>query len=335
VLWAPYVQGEDAATPEAARSMVALIRANWSLGKRAMTGIAFPSGPIKSQRWWSDVIHQSVSPEVAARYFESITAIDIRSYLPRVKAPTLVLAQNRDRFVPIEGGRAAAALIPDVRFVSVDGDVGHPLFAATPHVETMRRFLDEGHPQLSTTGAAPAAGLVTILFTDMEGSTSLTQQLGDAKAQDVIRTHNTIIRDALRANSGSETKHTGDGIMASFPSASSALEAAISIQRAFAHHNEAVAPRPEPVEGRAQSIRVRIGLNAGEPVAEDADLFGTAVQLAARICAHAEPGQILVPEGVRHLVAGKKFLFADLGDTVLRGFEDPVRLYELRWQGQD
>jgi adenylate cyclase len=138
----------------------------------------------------------------------------------------------------------------------------------------------------------------------------------------VLRTHNSIVRDALKAHSGSETKHTGDGIMASFASATRALECAIDIQRALASHNESA---EEP-------IRVRISVNAGEPVAEEKDLFGTAVQLAARICAHAEPGQILVPIVVRELAAGKKFLFADLGEAVLRGFEDPVRLFEVRWQ---
>ena len=161
-----------------------------------------------------------------------------------------------------------------------------------------------------------ASSLVTILFTDMEGSTTLTQRLGDAKAQEVLRTHNRIVRDALKAHSGSEIKHTGDGIMASFASASRALECAIAIQRTLAQHNVTA---EEP-------IRVRIGLNAGEPVAEEKDLFGTAVQLAARICAHAEPGEILAPIVVRELAAGKGFLFSDRGDVVLRGFEDPVRL---------
>jgi adenylate cyclase len=163
--------------------------------------------------------------------------------------------------------------------------------------------------------------MVTILFTDMEGSTSLTQRLGDAKAQELLRTHNAIVREALKAHSGSEIKHTGDGIMASFASASRALECAIAMQRAFAGHNESA---EEP-------IGVRVGLNAGEPIAEDEDLFGTAVQLAARICAQAEPGQILAPIVVRELAAGKRFLFADRGEVVLRGFEDPVRLYEVRW----
>jgi len=85
---------------------------------------------------------------------------------------------------------------------------------------------------------------------------------------------------------------------------------------------------PEP-------IMVRVGLNAGEPIAEVDDLFGTAVNLAARICAHAEAGQILAPIVVRELAAGKQFMFADLGETELRGFEDPVRLYELRWQKRE
>ncbi len=109
--------------------------------------------------------------------------------------------------------------------------------------------------------------------------------------------------------------------MASFSSATKALECAIAMQRAFAEHNESA----------EELIKVRIGLNAGEPIAEDDDLYGTAVNLAARICAHAEAGQILAPIVVRELAAGKPFLFADLGETELRGFEDPVRLYEVRW----
>ncbi len=118
----------------------------------------------------------------------------------------------------------------------------------------------------------------------------------------------------------------GDGFMASFSSATRALECAIAMQRAFAEHNESA---PEP-------IRVRIGLNAGEPIAEDdpggrGDLFGTAVNMAARIAEKAEGGEILVADVVRQLVAGKEFLFNDRGETELRGFEDAVRLYEVSW----
>ncbi|MEX1254521.1 MAG: adenylate/guanylate cyclase domain-containing protein, partial [Dehalococcoidia bacterium] len=114
-------------------------------------------------------------------------------------------------------------------------------------------------------------------------------------------------------------KHTGDGIMASFTSASGALECAVAIQRA-------VAERDEP------DLRVHVGINAGEPVAEDADLYGTAVQLARRICDEADAGEILVSNVVRELSAGKGFLFADRGAVALKGFDDPARLYEVRWK---
>jgi class 3 adenylate cyclase len=151
----------------------------------------------------------------------------------------------------------------------------------------------------------------------------MTQRLGDEAAQDVLRGHNEVIRAALKEHGGSEVKHTGDGIMASFGKASSALACATSIQRAFEEHNN---------ERAGQRVRVRIGLNAGEPVAEDGDLFGTSVQLAARICARAEPGQILASNVIRELAAGKQFLFADHGDVIFRGFEDPVRVCEVSWR---
>ena len=173
-------------------------------------------------------------------------------------------------------------------------------------------------PSTTDTGSA----LRTILFTDMEGSTAITQRLGDARAMELLRTHDTIIRDALKARGGSEVKHTGDGIMASFASVVGAVECAIAIQRAFAEHNETA---EEP-------IRVRIGLNAGEPIAEDDDLFGTAVNEAARITATAKGGEILVSNVVRELAKGKDFLFADRGETSLKGFDEPVRLYEVRWR---
>jgi TolB-like protein/Tfp pilus assembly protein PilF len=168
-----------------------------------------------------------------------------------------------------------------------------------------------------------SAPTVTILFTDVEGSTALTQRLGDAKAQEVlISTHNNIVREALKVHDGSEIKHTGDGIMASFSSATSALKCAIAMQEAFALHNET----------SEELIGVRIGLNAGEPITEEEDLFGTAVQLAARICAEAEPGSILVSNVTRELTAGKGFVFANRREAALKGFQDPVAIYRVVWR---
>ncbi len=126
----------------------------------------------------------------------------------------------------------------------------------------------------------------------------------------------------------------GDGFMASFASVQKALECAIAIQRAFA----TLTPDPSPVRGRGEErIRVRIGMNAGEPIEEEApdgraDLFGSAVITASRIAAQAQGGEILVSDVVRQLVAGKGFHFAERGEHALKGFQDPVRLFEVRWQ---
>ena len=164
----------------------------------------------------------------------------------------------------------------------------------------------------------------TILFTDMEGSTETTQRLGDAAAMELLRTHNSIIREALATNSGSEVKHTGDGIMASFVTPSRAIECSIVIQQRFHTYNEEAEPRSH--------IRIRIGVTAGEPVAEDGDLFGATVQLASRVCDCAEPSKILVANVMRELCIGKGFLFSDRGAQTLRGFEEPVQLWEVSWK---
>ena len=169
------------------------------------------------------------------------------------------------------------------------------------------------------------SGPLTILFTDMESSTTLTQRLGDAAAQEIRHVHNDIVRSSLASNSGAEIKHTGDGIMASFTTASSALDCAIAVQRGVAAHKDQHPDSP---------LGVYIGLNAGEPISEEEDLFGTSVDLAARICDHAQPGQILASNVIRELVAGKGFLFSDIGETELRSFEDPVKLWELSWQAE-
>jgi adenylate cyclase len=162
------------------------------------------------------------------------------------------------------------------------------------------------------------------MFTDIEGSTAATQRLGDAEAHAMLRAHNDIVREALHTFGGDEVKHTGDGIMASFTSVTLALECAIQIQRGVAMHSDTT----------HVPFNVRIGINAGEPVVEGGDLFGTAVQMASRVCNRAEPQQILVTDVIRQLVAGKGFLFADRGESELRGFEDPVRLYEVRWRNE-
>lgn len=161
----------------------------------------------------------------------------------------------------------------------------------------------------------------TILFTDLEASTSLTQRLGDTRAMALLRAHDEIIRDSIRRHGGSEVKHTGDGLMAAFPSVTGAIESAVQIQRRL--EDQAAAEFP---------MRVRIGMSAGEPVTEHSDFFGAAVQLAARLADRAEPGTVLVSSTVRDLALGKGFVFEKRGRLRPKGFAEPVQAYEVKWQ---
>jgi class 3 adenylate cyclase len=164
----------------------------------------------------------------------------------------------------------------------------------------------------------------TILFTDIEQSTSLTQRLGDARAMDVVRTHDEIVRGALSRFGGSEVKHTGDGLMAAFPSVVGALQSSVQIQR-----------RVTEASAEGLPVRVRIGMAAGEPVTERDDLFGATVQLAARLCSRAEPGGILVSSTVHDLALGKSFRFRSRGRLRLKGFDSPMAVHELLWTPDD
>ncbi len=323
ILCGSFARGQDVGTPETNEALIRLIRGGWDIASEMLPAIVVPSADPETARRWITTLRESCSGNSYAAQLEAAVAEDVTDLLPEIEIPALVLHARRDRAFPFELGRELASLMPNARLVTLEQDVHWDPRDLTPVVEAVNDFLTPRKPakRKRPKAAAPSA-LVTILFTDMEGSTALTQRLGDAKARDLLRQHERVVREALKAHGGSELKTTGDGFMASFSSATKALECAIAMQRAFAAHNESA---EEP-------ILVRVGLNAGEPVAEDEDLFGTAVQLAARICAHAEPGRILASNVVRELAAGKRFLFSDRGETALRGFEDPVRLYELRWQ---
>ena len=166
-------------------------------------------------------------------------------------------------------------------------------------------------------------GIRTVLFTDVVNSTTLTQSLGDEAALAILGVHDTIVRDALSALGGREIKHTGDGIMASFVSPAGAVRCAIQIQRELDKHAQANPEHP---------LKVRVGAAAGEPVEQHNDLFGCTVQLAARLCAHAQPEQILVSNAIAELCIGKGLSFEDVGEVTLKGFGAPVRAHAAAWR---
>ena len=166
------------------------------------------------------------------------------------------------------------------------------------------------------------AAFRAIMFTDLKDSTRMTNLHGDAKALHLLHVHNALTRNSLNAHQGREVKHTGDGIMASFASAPDAVACSMAIQRAFAAYNR---------ENPETPLQLRIGLSAGEPIEERGDFFGKAVQLAARLCAHAEPSQILMDQVVLDQCSGERLPFTDLGEVTPKGFDHSVRVYEVQW----
>jgi class 3 adenylate cyclase len=171
--------------------------------------------------------------------------------------------------------------------------------------------------------AAPD-GTVTILFTDIENSTPITERLGDLRAQELLHVHNAIIREQIAAHKGFEVKSMGDGFMIAFPSARRALLCAIEIQRAFAAYSAAHPDAP---------LRVSIGIHTGEAIKEVGDFYGKAVIIASRIGAHARGGEILVSSTLKDLTEHTGDLRFDTGREVeLKGLTGIHRLYSVNWQ---
>jgi class 3 adenylate cyclase len=187
-------------------------------------------------------------------------------------------------------------------------------------VEAFLGRIQDPRPALGQTEPQIDAGLRAILFTDIVGSTEMTVRLGDRMAMELVRAHDSIVRRSLKDFGGREVKHLGDGIMASFGAPGPAVECAAEIQRALAVYNR---------EG-AEPIHVRIGMDCGEPVEDSNDLFGSTVQLAARLCSAAAIDQILASENIvrEH---GDSARFAEAQTRDVKGFAEPMTVYEVPW----
>ena len=322
VLWGAEPRLADAMREDALRGFAEFARTNWKLAAQTLadqdpsTRSELPNSDVLG---FGEMLRESLTGDMAAKIMlEQMQTSDVRALLPTVTVPTLVI----EREPSMRRGQAVAASIPGAQFFVRRGGASSFVFEhSRPAIDAIRSFLGDADDRES----APAdvgRGVRTILFTDLVDHTAMMQRLGDARGRDVLREHERITREALSAHGGTEVKTDGDSFMATFSSVSSAVECAAVLQRAFAQYSET----------HDEAIVVRMGLNVGEPIEEGGDYFGSAVILGARIKDQAGGGEILVPEAVRHMLSGKSFVFADRGASALKGFEDTVRLYEVRWR---
>jgi class 3 adenylate cyclase len=323
-LWCSWARWADAYGPSRLQAFRALRGAgDWELYTETMAHASFGWSAGEASRF-AAFMRECITREAIGAVMAALTEIDVTPLLSQVSSPTLVLHRREASMPGLAGPKAIAAGISDARLLLLEGDSLAPWVGDMEAVASaIDEFLGEGVESAAAPAEAAApGGLRTVLFTDIVGHTAIMRRLGDEKGREVLREHERITREALMRHGGTEVKTMGDGFLASFSSVVRAVECAIALQQAFARHNETA----------SQPVHIRVGLNAGEPIEEEGDIFGETVILAARVAAKAEGGEILASLAVRELCAGKGFLFADRGDVALRGFEDPVRLYEARWQ---
>jgi class 3 adenylate cyclase len=271
-------------------------------------------------RRWLSREHGEAPGPIQAAFWVDIKRLyfELRPHLRRIYCPIIDPQAYAELvaplgFRPLAGGQVR---IGDVEYFSAMLDFGpDSVDGWLSRLIGVELATHDGEPRAR-------AGLRTVLFTDIVGHTEMMQRLGDTRGREVLRDHEAVTRKMLHRYGGDEIKTLGDGFMASFTSVSSAVDCAIMLQRALSERDPA----------RTESISIRIGLNAGEPIEDSGDLYGASVIMASRIAAQARAGEILIPEPVRHLLTGKRFSFADRGEHALKGFDPAVHLYEVRWQ---
>jgi class 3 adenylate cyclase len=289
----------DGATGEAVDAIVELFRATW--GTEELIAAVFPSmaGDRAFLRWRAKFTRASATPRTAATQYRYIFGLDVRSVLPTIGVPTLVLHRSSFPLVPVEHGRYLAEHIAGARFVEVTGSDGWFFTEGAGDVlDEVQEFLTGARPV-----PEPDRVLATILFSDIVGSTEVAARLGDRRWHDLLERHDVLVRTELDLHRGHEVKTTGDGFLATFDGPARALRCAQAVRERVS----------------ALGIRIRLGLHTGEIELMKHDVSGIAVHIAARVSALAEPDEILVTRTVADLVVGSNYRFDDRGERELKG----------------
>lgn len=236
-------------------------------------------------------------------------ATNLHEYLayPRYNA---MFTTGKDNIFDMTRGQASKLMITEAL---------QQWFNETPPPATIDAAEDDKTPKKPL---VPTTNFAVVGFTDVVNFTESVRTMGDDWMVDVLQAHNSIVREAISSFGGYEVKHTGDGIMMSFPSTEQGLKACVSIQKGIKIFNEKIP---------ARQFAVRIGISAGEPIHMDGDLFGQPVNLAARIMPFAAKDQIAVSETLHQMADNMGYTFTSKNDCILKGFDGPQTIYFLSW----
>jgi pimeloyl-ACP methyl ester carboxylesterase len=296
-------------TEEQMHHSLSEIEARW--GKGALAEVFAPQllGDEAALKLYARYQRAGASPGTAKALFRSLGEIDVRSVLPSVRVPTLILHHAGDLVVPVEGARLMAERIPGARLAEFPGRAH---VATIEEIEEQQDVVDE-----FLTGDRHHPGtervLTTVLFTDIVGSTARAAELGDRQWRSVLDRHDAAIRRQLGRFRGTEIDTAGDGFLASFDGPARAVHCAMAAAEAV----------------RPLGIEIRAGVHTGECERRGEKLGGIAVHIGARVVAHAGPGEVVVSRTVKDLVVGSGLQFSDRGEHHLKGVPDRWPLYAV------
>lgn len=276
---------------------------------KILWGVGDSIAPVFAQ--W---MQASCSRDAYQACYVALESYDASHLLARVSRPALVVHNRNNRWVPAQVGQRIAASIPGARLQLIDDIV------YTGVASAIRKFVDETGRYAQPT-AAPPSGTAVILFADIADSTGLTERLGDAAFRERARGLDAALRAAIRGNGGTpiEGRTLGDGVLAVFASARQAIEAALACA----------------AEGGHGGLPLHVGLHAGDVIREEGNVYGGAVNVAARVAAESAPGEVLVSQTVRDLARTSAGVsFEDRGERELKGVSEPVRVWRVREGGE-
>lgn len=307
-LWAPdYPWGEE---PEARRRFVEHLKRNWGADLHLPARAPSLADNEHFRDWWATYLRMSASPGSAAALTKMNAEVDIREILPTIRVPTLILHRAGDRAVPVEGSRLMAERIPGARYLELPGDDHFPFVGDQDAVlDEIQQFL---------TGARPAEAdrvLATVVAMEIDGAATSAARLGPRRWAEARAEYAALTHEAIDRFRGRAAVRAADGCLVAFDGPARAVRCA-----------EAV------VSGaRRLGLRARAGLHAGEVVAAGPDISGVAVELAARVAARAEAGQVVVSGTVRDLVVGSGLEFTPLTPKgrAPTGLPEDWRLFSL------
>jgi len=285
------------------------IEQRWGTPEALSISMRVPAaGDRESAERIASYFRASASPGAAATIMRMNREIDVRHVLPATRVPTLIIHRTADRVIDVQHARYLARNIPGARLIELPGEVHAPWLGNRDELlNAVEQFLTG-----TTRTHEPDRLLATVLFTDIVGSTERAATLGDNRWRELLETFYAKVREVLQLYRGREISTAGDGFLAAFDGPARAIRCAGAIRAAV----------------RALGLDVRCGVHTGECELVGKDLAGIAVHIGARVAALAGPGEVLVSQTVRDLVAGSGLSFNERGKYRLKGVPDEWRLFQ-------